>query len=75
MSCKNVTVNRRVTDVDHLCHSKICVENEFCELFILLLDTTFKNFQMVSWHTILLYMEKCPDSVKYQSSTFVVQGT
>ena len=59
------------TDIDYLCHSKICAKSRFCGLFILLLDTAFKSPNVKLENTVY---RKCPNSVNYQSSIFALKA-
>ena len=45
------------TDIDYLCHNKICAKSKFCRLFILLLDTALKSPNGKLEYTILPYIE------------------
>ena len=42
-------------DIDYICHNKICIKGNFCELFILLLDITFKSPNGKLEYTMLPY--------------------
>ena len=44
--------------IDYICHNKICVKGNFYELFILLLDTTFKSPNGKLEYTMLPYEGK-----------------
>ena len=60
------------SDIDYLCHNKICAKSEFCGLFIRLLDTAFKSPNGKLEYHFTIY-RNCTNSVKYQSLTFAVQ--
>ena len=67
--------NVEQTDIDYLRHKKICGNSKFFELFILVLDTAFESFNGKAGIYHFTIHRKCPNSIKYQSSTFAVQGT
>ena len=60
--------NNKQTDIDYLCHNKICTKSKFCGLFILLLDTAFKSPNGKLEYTILPYIENVQtvSSIKVQ---------
>ena len=50
--------------------------SKFCGLLLALLDTALSKVPMVSWNIpYTTIYRKCPNSAKYQSSIFAVQGT
>ena len=67
--------NVEQTDIDYLWHIKICANSKFFGLFILVLGTAFECFNDKAGIYHFTMHRKCPNSVKYQSSTFAVQGT
>ena len=67
--------NVEQTDIDYLWHIKICANSKFFGLFILVLGTAFESFNDKAGIYHFTMHRKCPNSVKYQSSTFAVQGT
>ena len=64
------------TDIDYLCHNKVRAKSEFCGLFILLLDTTFKSPNGKLEHKILPYIENVQtvSSIKVQLLQYKAQN-